>query len=79
MPTGAVIQAPRAYPVGMLTVMYDDEMPTADELDELAASLLADGSLAPPDAQRVAQVLLAVVAGLRRPVLGENVSDEGFD
>ncbi|MFP5487742.1 MAG: hypothetical protein ACLGHQ_05495 [Acidimicrobiia bacterium] len=63
----------------MLTVMYDDEMPTADELDELATSLLADGSLDPSDAQRVAQVLLAVVAGLRRPVLGENVSDEGFD
>lgn len=63
----------------MLTVMYDDEMPTADELDALSGSLLEDGSLAPSDAKRVAQVLLAVATGLRRAVLVENVSDEGFD
>lgn len=63
----------------MLTVMYDDDMPTADELDQLAGSLMDDGSLSGPDAQRVAQVLLAVAAGLRRPALVEEVSDEGFD
>ncbi len=31
------------YPVSMLTVMYDDNMPTADELERIAGSLLTDG------------------------------------
>jgi hypothetical protein len=63
----------------MLTVMYDDDMPSADELEQFAGSLVEDGSLGGPDAQRVAQVLLAVAAGIRRPALVEEVSDEGFD
>ena len=63
----------------MLTVMYDDDMPTTDELERLAGSLMEDGGLNGSDAKRVAQVLLAVAAGLRRPALVEEVSDEGFD
>lgn len=63
----------------MLTVMYDDDLPTVDELEQLAGSLRDDGSLSGSDAQRVARVLLAVAAGLRRPALVEEISDEGFD
>ncbi len=63
----------------MLTVMYANDMPTADELDRIAGSLAADGSLTPDDAERVVQVLRAVVAGLKVTGLGERVSDEGFD
>lgn len=63
----------------MLTVMYDDDMPTAEELDRLAASLLGDGTLEGADAERAARVLREVAAGLRRTVIGERVSDEGFD
>src|SRR5690606_9031046 len=36
-----------AYPVDMLTVMYENDMPTADELEQVAGSLLTDGCLAP--------------------------------
>ena len=67
------------YPVDMLTVMYANDMPTADELDRIAGSLAADGSLTPDDAERVVRVLRAVVAGLKVTRLGERVSDEGFD
>jgi hypothetical protein len=63
----------------MLTVMYDDDMPTADELDRFAGSLLADGCLAPDDAERVVRVLRAVTTGLKGALLAERVSDEGFD
>ncbi len=63
----------------MLTVMYANDMPTADELDRIAGSLAADGSLTPDDAERVVRVLRAVVAGLKVTGLGERVSDEGFD
>lgn len=63
----------------MLTVMYANDMPTADELDRIAGSLAADGSLTPDDAERVVRVLRAVVAGLKVTRLGERVSDEGFD
>ena len=63
----------------MLTAMYANDMPTADELDRIAGSLAADGSLTPDDAERVVRVLRAVVAGLKVTRLGERVSDEGFD
>jgi hypothetical protein len=63
----------------MLTVMYDDDMPTADELETINRSLLRDGCLAPDDAERVVQVLHAVAVGLKGAVLAERVSDEGFD
>ena len=63
----------------MLTVMYANDMPTADELDRIAGSLAADGSLTPDDAERVVRVLRAVVAGLKVTRLSERVSDEGFD
>jgi hypothetical protein len=63
----------------MLTVTYDDDMPMPDELERLARSLLEDGTLSSSDAERVARVLREVSAGLRRPALGEDVSDEGFD
>lgn len=63
----------------MLTVMYDDDMPTPDELDELARSLLAGGGLDTSDAARVARVLQEVANALRRPLLGDGISDEGFD
>jgi hypothetical protein len=63
----------------MLTVMYANDMPTADELDRIAGSLAADGSLTPDDAERVVRVLRAVVAGLKVTGLSERVSDEGFD
>jgi hypothetical protein len=63
----------------MLTVMYANDMPTADELDRIAGSLAADGSLTPDDAECVVRVLRAVVAGLKVTRLGERVSDEGFD
>ena len=63
----------------MLTVMYTDDMPTADELEQIAGSLLTDGSLAEHDAERVVRVLRAVAAGLKVTVLGHRVSDEGFD
>jgi hypothetical protein len=54
-------------------------MPTADELDRIAGSLAADGSLTPDDAEHVVRVLRAVVAGLKVTRLSERVSDEGFD
>ena len=63
----------------MLPVMYDDDMPTADELEQLAGTLHTGGTLGQPDAQRAARVLRAVAAGLKRSVLSEHVSDEGFD
>jgi hypothetical protein len=63
----------------MLTVMYEDNMPTADELDRISGSLLTDGCLDPDDAQRVVQVLRAVVGGLKVATMSERVSDEGFD
>jgi hypothetical protein len=63
----------------MLTVMYDDDMPTADELEQLARTLLMNGSLSRSDAERVARVLREVAVSLRRPLLGDDVSDEGFD
>lgn len=63
----------------MLTVLYSNDMPTADELDRIAGSLEADGSLSPDDAERVVRVLRAVVAGLKVTRLSERVSDEGFD
>ncbi len=63
----------------MLTVLYSNDMPTADELDRIAGSLAADGSLTPDDAERVVRVLRAVVAGLKVTRLSERVSDEGFD
>lgn len=63
----------------MLTVMYENDMPTADELEQIAGSLQTDGCLAPDDAERVVQVLRAVAAGLKVALLSERVSDEGFD
>jgi len=63
----------------MLTVMYENDMPTADELEQVAGSLLTDGCLAPDDAERVARVLRVVAAGLKVALLSERVSDEGFD
>jgi hypothetical protein len=74
-----VIGPERSYPVVMLTVMYDDTMPTADELERFAGSLLTDGCVEPGDAERVAQVLREVALGLRRGILADHVSDEGFD
>ena len=63
----------------MLTVMYADDMPTADELEQIAGSLVSDGCLAPEDAERAARVMRAVAAGLKLTLLSERVSDEGFD
>jgi hypothetical protein len=63
----------------MLTVMYDDDMPTADELEQFARTLLMNDSLSRSDAERVAHVLREVAVSLRRPLLGDGVSDEGFD
>ena len=63
----------------MLTVMYENDMPTADELEQIAGALLTDGCLAPDDAERVSRVLRAVAAGLKVTLLSERVSDEGFD
>lgn len=63
----------------MLTVMYADDMPTADELEQIAGSLLTGGCLASEDAERAARVLRAVAAGLNVTLLSERVSDEGFD
>ena len=63
----------------MITVMYANDMPTADELDRIAGSLAADGSLTPDDAEQVVRVLRAVAAGLKVTRLSERVSDEGFD
>lgn len=63
----------------MLTVMYDDDMPTPAELDEFARSLIDGGSLDASDASRVARVLQEVANALRRPLLGDGISDEGFD
>jgi hypothetical protein len=63
----------------MLTVVYANDMPTADELDRIAGSLAADGSLTTDDAERVVRVLRAVAAGLKVTRLSERVSDEGFD
>ena len=59
--------------------MYENDMPTADELEQIAGSLLTDGCLAPDDAERVVQVLRVVAAGLKVVRLSERVSDEGFD
>ena len=63
----------------MLTVMYENDMPTADELEQIAGSLLTDGCLAPDDAERVVRVLRAVAGGLNVALLSERISDEGFD
>ena len=63
----------------MLTVIYEDHMPTADELEQIVGSLLADGCLDRDDAQRAARVLRAVAAGLKVAIPDERVSDEGFD
>ena len=63
----------------MLPLMYENDMPTADELEQIAGSLLTNGSLASDDAERAARVLRTVAAGLKMAVLSERVSDEGFD
>ena len=63
----------------MLTVMYENDMLTADELEQIAGSLLSDGCLAPDDAERVVRVLRVVASGLKVALLSERVSDEGFD
>ena len=63
----------------MLTVMYENDMPTADELERFAGSLRTDGCLSRDDAQRVAHVLRVVAGGLKGTLLDERVSDEGFD
>lgn len=63
----------------MLTVMYDDDLPTADELERIAGSILTDDGISRDDAHVVARVLRAVTAGLRGAQLAERVSDEGFD
>ena len=63
----------------MLTVMYEDDMPTADELEQIAGTLLTNGCLGRDDAQRVAHVLRAVAGGLKGALLDDRVSDEGFD
>lgn len=68
-----------SYHVVMLTVMYEDDMPTADELEQIAGSLLSDGCLGRDDAQRAAHVLRAVAGGLKGALLSDRVSDEGFD
>ncbi len=59
--------------------MYDNDMPTADELEQIAGSLVTDGCLGAEDAEGVARVLRSVAAGLKVTLLAERVSDEGFD
>jgi hypothetical protein len=68
-----------SYHVVMLTVMYEDDMPTAEELERIVGSLLTDGCLGRDDARRVAHVLRAVAGGLKGALLDDRVSDEGFD
>ena len=63
----------------MLTVIYEDNLPGADEIERLAAALSANGSLGPDDAERAVRVLRAMAAGLKGAALLEHVSDEGFD
>jgi len=63
----------------MLTVMYDDDMPSAEELEALAGTLAEGGEVAPADAERLARVIREVATALRRTQVVERVSDEGFD
>ena len=63
----------------MLTIIYEDNLPSIDELERVAGSLQADGRLEPDDAEHAAGVLRAVAKGLRGAALLEHVSDEGFD
>lgn len=54
-------------PLGHARGMDDHDIPTADELEQLACSLAMDGSLGRHDAQRVAAVLRELATRRRHP------------